>query len=159
MHPTVRSLAKVAEGLGQSTTYIERLSARWKWVDRVGAWDAERDRERQLRMISHVEKTERQCLEIADTALERISAALKDIDPTELTPSHIARLLEVVLRVQQQIVGEPTEIRQPGRLMNATEIRIAIKAGLFSDLVEPQPPNPQLDAWLNGDLDSPDSPA
>ena len=96
---------------------------------------------------------------IADAALTKISQRLDDLDPKDIRVADIPRLLEAVLRVQQHIVGEPTETRQPGQLMSATEIRLALKAGLFSDPVEPEPSNPRLAAWIDGTLDDPNSPA
>jgi AraC-like DNA-binding protein len=43
-NPLHRSLTKVAQQLGCSETYVQRLSTRHQWVARVEAFDAEQDR-------------------------------------------------------------------------------------------------------------------
>ena len=153
-HPTVRSLAKVGQQLGCSTTYIERLSAQWKWVDRASAWDEERDRRRQVRLLNHAEELERRHLEIASAALLKIGQRLADLAPADIKVEHIPRLLEAVLRVQEVVLGEPRKRPDDGHVINATELRKQLKAGglLSTHEHEPQQPVSQrLAAWARGD--------
>ena len=158
-HPTVRSLARVAEQLCQSTTYIERLSQQGEWVERVRRWDVARDRERQTRLLSRLEELEERHLQIADTTLKKISQRLENLDPKDIQVQHIPKLLSAIIEIQQMLFPPPAETRQPGQLMTATQIRLAIRAGLFSDPVAPPPSNPRLAAWIDGTLDDPNSAA
>ncbi len=74
-HPATRSLAEVARELGCSDTYTQRLSSRLKWVRRAGKWDEERDRQRRIRLLNHLEEIENRHLLIADTALLCVSGS------------------------------------------------------------------------------------
>src|SRR5687767_10277369 len=51
MHPLDRSLAGVGQKLGRSTSYLERLSSKFHWVQRVAAFDREQDRVGQAKRI------------------------------------------------------------------------------------------------------------
>jgi hypothetical protein len=52
--PLKRSLAEVGRLLGgKSRQNFDRMSARWQWVERVRAWDAEQDR---VRRETHLEE-------------------------------------------------------------------------------------------------------
>ncbi len=123
MHPTVRSLAKVGEQLGQSSTYIERLSAQWKWVDRTESWDEERDRQRRVRLLNQQEEMEKQHLEIASTALSKISRRLQDLEPADIGPQHLPKLWEMAARAQQMVFGESSEALPAEQPIRADELR------------------------------------
>ena len=115
-NPSVRSLAKVARELGYSKSYAERLSRQHHWVQRAAEWDEERDRQRQTRLLDHLEAIEKHHLEIADLALKTISKRLENLDPEDLPIAQIPRLLEAVVRVQELLVPVPAELSQRVKL-------------------------------------------
>ena len=154
MHPTVRSLAKVAERLGCSSTHVENLSRQHRWVERATAWADEKDRQRRVRLLAHCEAAEQSYIEISTAALEKIRSALDNLGPGDLKPREIPRLLEAVVRVQEMLFPAPTEMRQSGQVMTATEIRLLLREEKSLSTREhgPQPSvSPRLAAWVRGD--------
>ena len=147
--PTVRSLAKVAEELGVSSTYVERLSRQHRWVERATAFDDEQDVQRRGRLLAHREEAEKHYLRVSSTALEKISQRLEDLDPADIRVSDVPRLLSAILEIQQMLLPPPTETRQPG-LMTATQIRLQLRAeDLLSTRQRDFPPSvsPRVEAW------------
>ena len=63
-------------------------------------------------------------------------------------------------KMHQRLFPAPIQTPQIGRLMNTGEIRLYLKqAALLSNPVEPQLSTPQLNAWIDGTLDDPNSPS
>lgn len=81
--PATRSHAKVAQRLGISTQYINRLSRQWNWVDRVTAWDRKIEEEeaieRQIVRREHVRKLEERAIQYRDDAAELYPEILRKI--------------------------------------------------------------------------------
>ena len=115
--PTIRSLGRVAEELGCSSTYVERLSRLHSWVQRATDWDEERDRLRQARLLAHLEDIEKRHLQIADTALTKISQRLEDLDPKDIQVQHIPKLLEAIVRVQEIVFPETPQTPRVGGII------------------------------------------
>ena len=162
LHPLERSLAEVGRSSGVSVSFLERLSSRHRWVNRAAEWDLEQDKRRQVRLLSRMEAMEKRHLQIAETALTKISQRLEDLDPADVQVQHIPRLLEAVIRIQELLFPPPTETPQPGRLLGATEIRRELKR--MGMLTAPAAPpaatiRPDLQAWIDGTLDDPNAPA
>jgi hypothetical protein len=80
MHPLDRSLAEVGQKLGISTSYAERLSARFAWVDRVAAFDAEQDRLAQTTRVRRIQEMNDRHAEISTAALGKVAAGLQALD-------------------------------------------------------------------------------
>ena len=157
MHPTVRSLAKVAEGLGCSSTHVENLSRQHRWVERATAWDDEQDRQRRVRLLAHREAAEQHYIEISTTALEKIRSALDNLGPGDLKPHQIPRLLEAINEVHQRLFPKPIEMRQPGQVMTATEIRLRLRGERLLSTREHEPQqsgSPRIQSWIDGNLDT-----
>lgn len=101
-----RSLAKVAQELGKSTTLVERWSARDSWVVRVEAWDVEQDRVWRATQIASRRETGRRQLRIANAIQGRLVDALARLDIDTLTARDIAHWLDVSVKVQRQALGQ-----------------------------------------------------
>ena len=134
MHPTIRSLAKVGEQLGQSSTYVERLSSRWRWVERARAWDDERDRERRVRLLNQQEEMEKQHLEIASTALSKINRRLQDLEPADIGPQHLPKLWEMAAHAQRMVFGESSEVLPAEQIIRADELRSVLEEARLIDV-------------------------
>lgn len=129
LHPRERSLAEVGRELGVSTTYVERLSAAFRWVQRVVAWDRaedERNRERVLRERRHMDARH---AAVAAELISKLAEATSHIDPAGLKPVEIARLLEVAVRAERLALGaDDRDDDGPPTMLRAHEIRAALRA-------------------------------
>ncbi|MBL7989814.1 MAG: hypothetical protein JNN25_00115, partial [Candidatus Kapabacteria bacterium] len=65
-----RSIPKVAQKLSKSVPLLKRWSAKFKWVDRVRAWDEQKDSLTTEKMLDRLQKE-------ADTKAEENIAMLK----------------------------------------------------------------------------------
>jgi len=134
MHPLDRSLAEVGRKLGVSKTYVERLSAKFQWVDRASAFDRAQDEVDQAWRARRVREMNDSHAEIAATALRKVAARLETIDASSLRAADIARLLEIASRVERMARGVlPGEaaIHETYGVFRADEIRSKLKAEGF----------------------------
>lgn len=104
-----RSCARVSEELGKSTTLITRWSARWQWVARTDAWDAEQDqiaREQAAKAIHDMHKRHAQ---IAAAMTGKIIERLNSLQADDLTPTQAAQWLDIAAKVERVARGEAAD--------------------------------------------------
>jgi len=101
-----RSLAKVAQALGKTTSLMERWSAEDSWVHRVTAWDEEQDRIWRGQQVSYRREVGRRQLRIANAMQGQLVNRLAELDVSTLGPADLARWLEVTSKVQRQALGQ-----------------------------------------------------
>ena len=107
-----RSLQKTAESLTKSNGEpysvgtLKDWSRKWSWQARVDAWDDEQDREIQRELVKG----------IAQLALRRIPV-------DEMTPTDVARLVDVAAKLERISRGEVTE-RTEGTQTIAGEVSL-----------------------------------
>lgn len=115
--PLERSVKKVAQKVARSVRMMWDLSSKWDWLRRAEAYDLHMQR---LKLAAQekarLEMAERQAKE--GTTLQNIAmGGLKNLldekgqvrKDVEMTPSVIARLLEVGVKIERLARGEPTE--------------------------------------------------
>lgn len=104
-----RSLVKVGQKLGKSSTLIERWSVQWSWVERARLYDEEKERQYLLQQEEErkkmAERHAKQSMMFQNKVLER----LRTIDPNRLTPADLIKWFEVAVKVERQARGESTE--------------------------------------------------
>jgi hypothetical protein len=126
--PLKRSLAKVAQELGFSDAYVERLSANNGWSSRVDAFDADRDRKSQALHWREIEDMRERQAGVAAIALEKARDALSSLDTGAMRAGDIARLLEVAGRLERSARGVADGYPdEPRTVLNADEIRRALR--------------------------------
>jgi len=112
MPPGERSLREVARRLGKSETLISRWSSRYRWVERVQAWDDEVDRkarEAHLRTVKEMrERHARYAVALQMKALDR----LKQMDPDELEPLEVLKFIVEAAKLERLARGEPDTIQE-----------------------------------------------
>lgn len=122
-----RSLPQVAERLGKSEGLMERWSRENDWVKRASAWDAEQDRLARQAQVKEIINMRKRHAQIAQKALDKISAALDNIDPESISNSDIARLMSEASkleRISRGDVGDVIEERDGGEAINPVQIYI-----------------------------------
>jgi hypothetical protein len=110
-----RSLVKVGQKLGKSTSLLERWSARWRWVERAEAFDAFLDRQRCERAAQAVrEMAERHAAE-ACLAQQRLVERLNrvtDADLDKMTWHQVGSLLKIATQIERDARGTPDVVTQ-----------------------------------------------
>lgn len=109
-----RSLAKVAQQLGKSTTLIERWSARDSWVLRAESWDVEQDRIWRAQQIASRREIGRRHLRIANAMQQRLVDGLAKLDVSKMSPRDISTWLEVSSKVQRAAIGLGDRVEHTG---------------------------------------------
>jgi len=96
-----RSLDKVAQKLGKSSTLMARWSLQWRWVEAAQAWDDARAGEASIRAAeayhSSLEdyrerygKSGRGLQALASAYMSKLAQRIKDLDSSEITPGRLA---------------------------------------------------------------------
>jgi hypothetical protein len=108
-----RSLVKVARELGKSAELMGRWSGKWDWVERVGAWVDEQDRESREAQSKAVLKMNERHAKIAAVLTGKVIEKLAGTSNEEIgkmSMVSVSRLLEVGVKVERQARGEAGEV-------------------------------------------------
>lgn len=126
---TNRTLEKVGQHLGKSATLMERWSSKNQWVNRVTAWDDERERiERetaQKQQLEDIKKMRKRHAAIATQMIVKASMALQQIPPEEVKAADISRMVDVASkleRISRGDVGDVVEERDGGKAIDPVQI-------------------------------------
>jgi len=135
-----RSLEKTREILGKSagyTRWMQTWSSKYDWVTRAQAYDDYIERKKR-------EKNEKEILEMADRHVklakafqQRLAQALQQIDPAQLSPSDMAKWLDVATKLERMSRGEPTEIGKQevqGQVTQRHEYDITHRVEQYADV-------------------------
>lgn len=102
-----RSYTEVARGLHKSRTMIARFGARWRWQDRIEAWEKYQDAQR----VEQLSKDKAEVFEMHGALAKAMAAILgqflSHLDATELTPATAPKWLREIVTTQRQLYGEP----------------------------------------------------
>jgi hypothetical protein len=104
-----RSLKKVANVIGRSRSWTERMASSNEWTLRARAYDREVDR---IRLAANAEAQVEMILRHARLGQEVVALAhdaLRRIDPESLKPGDVVRLLELGVKTERLSRGAPTE--------------------------------------------------
>src|SRR5262249_27838418 len=107
-----RSLAKVGQKLGKSTTLMERWSARWRWTARAAAWDEELDRQARAAQVAAVKEMAERHVKLAKSLQFRAIERLNTLDPNELSPSEVLRYIVEAVKLERLAMGEPETVQE-----------------------------------------------
>lgn len=106
-----RSVAKVGQAVGKSTTLMARWSGQWAWVARVAAWDADTAvKVADAQQEEIVEMASRHA-RIAAALLGKVVARLVKLDPATLTPAELTRMFDVAMKAERTSRGASRETR------------------------------------------------
>lgn len=112
-----RSLRRVVRDIDKSLTTIGIWSSEHNWVERCKAWDAEQDRIAREAQLDEIRKMRERHAQLAMDMLEKVVAGLDHINPYEMSPNEMARIVDVASkleRISRGDVGEVVEERDGG---------------------------------------------
>jgi hypothetical protein len=101
-----RTVRRVAQELSKSVTLISRWSSKWRWVERVIAWDNRVDAEAREAVLAEVRAMHTRHAAAGRLALEKVMEALEQMEPATMTPRDIARVGDVFVRMERFARGE-----------------------------------------------------
>ena len=122
-----RTLQKVAVQLGKSTTLMSRWSSKYDWKKRVGAWEAELDKQARQAQVDEIRKMRKRHADMATAMLAKAAKALKQIPEKEVKASDVSRMVEVASkleRISRGDVGDVVEERDGGESIPVVQFYI-----------------------------------
>jgi hypothetical protein len=103
--PGDRSLRGVAEQVDKSLTLVGRWSAQWRWVERVGLWDAHQDRLRRVARARRQIAADERTLEAAEAIQDLVLRRLQALEPGDISPTVALRMWDAARRHQREVLG------------------------------------------------------
>ena len=125
-----RSLQKTAQTLTKSdgTPYslgtLKEWSRKWRWQERVAAWDEEMDRQAREELAKGITGMRKNHVGIAQAMLTKALKALQRIPEDELTAQDVARMVDIASKLERISRGEATE-RTEGKQTVAGEVSLS----------------------------------
>jgi hypothetical protein len=127
-----RSLAKVADRLGKSLELMKRWSSRHEWVDRAASFDANEEFEMLTQERAERIAMRRNDAEIARMVMLKAVERLREIRPSDLSPTQLIQFIVEGAKLQRLALGESTE--------NVShKVRAAVKDSSLMRAVEDDP--------------------
>lgn len=108
MPPAERSCKALAALTGKSVKQMYAWSTLNSWAQRIEVFDYDMG-QIDLQVIENArKKMAKKHAEVAEKALDKVSAAIDNIQPTDLSPMEAINWLKVASLVERQARGEPT---------------------------------------------------
>ncbi|MGW0612008.1 hypothetical protein [Streptomyces sp. NPDC002788] len=103
-----RTLQEASERLALHASHVRAVAAAFRWRDRAAAWDQHRDQLDAALWLEERRAAAREDARILSGLTEAIAEAIEHLDPTAITPSVLARLVDVVMRQRRALFGDVT---------------------------------------------------
>ena len=110
MPPGKRSTNEVAKSLGKAPRLIHKWSSEDKWQDRCEAYDRYLDAEATARRIEGIAEMNKRHIDVAEKILEKAANGLDYIDPEDIRPSDVAKLVDTAAKLERLARGDATEV-------------------------------------------------
>jgi len=170
-----RSLRKVAETLGKTLSVIAHWSQRWRWQERVIAWDnhlnsvyqAEREKGQKEMAENHIK--------LSKGIQAKVAQRLRTLRPEDMSAGDLARLLDVAVKIapdfSERVRSGRTaavQVLADGSMSNLAGVRVAytlqvlekLSQDFLRELVPQRVDYGRIDArtrtWFNPNLESRD---
>lgn len=121
-----RAQRKVPEAIGRPDSYISviyRWSIKYKWSERVRAFDDYQDKVARNAALEEIENMRKrhiqQAVGLQTKALER----LRDMQATELTAANVLSFIQEAVKIERMARGEPDQIMEERRRLTEDEAR------------------------------------
>lgn len=122
-----RSINKTAQALDKNRTTIGEWSAKYEWVKRVAAWDAEQDRIARQKNTEEIKKMRKRHTDLASAMLVKAARALQRIPDDEIKAADVSRMVETASkleRISRGDAGEVVEERDGGQAPSIVQFYI-----------------------------------
>jgi hypothetical protein len=101
-----RSYRRVAQELGKSGALIARWCSAHNWTDRAAAWDAEQERQWLAAQQQARRDAAERHIRAGQLAQTKATKALLDLNPEDLSPGELVRVLEAGVRIERDAYAD-----------------------------------------------------
>lgn len=112
LNPLQRKLTKVAQDANISERQARVLAAKWDWRDRVAQWDDECHRIEDVERLESIRQMHKLHRSAGRLAISKAMQALQLLEPNEITPGTVARLLELGTKLERMTLLTSVEEMQ-----------------------------------------------
>lgn len=122
-----RSIRQVGKILSKSDTLIARWSGKNNWVERVAAWDNEKDRIARQEQIKEIRKMRERHAKGSVAMFAKALEGLKNLKPEELTAQDVVRMFSESVKAERISRGDTSEVieqRDGGEAIPSVQIYI-----------------------------------
>jgi len=105
-----RSLATVCKTLGKAMSSVAKWSKEDNWQARIEAYDRYLDAQATARRIEGIADMNKRHIDVAEKILEKAADGLKYIDPEDIRPSDVAKLVDTAAKLERLARGDATEV-------------------------------------------------
>ena len=121
-----RSLRQVGKILNKSVTLIGRWSGNNNWVERVAAWDNEKDRIARQEQIKEIRKMRERHAKGSVAMFAKALEGLKNLKPEELTAQDVVRMFSESVKAERISRGDTSEVveERQGEAVDAVQIYV-----------------------------------
>lgn len=105
-----RSQAKVSKELGKNSRTIADWSAKYEWVKRAAAWDAEQDRIARQQNTEEIKKMRKRHTDLASAMLVKAARALQRIPEDEIKAADVSRMVETASKLERISRGDAGDV-------------------------------------------------
>ncbi|MEW2568338.1 hypothetical protein [Streptomyces sp. NPDC047070] len=102
-----RTLRKAAEGLQLHAVTVRKAAAKYRWRERVEAWDRHLDRLYEAGWVEERRKAAESDAKVLGAVLGKLAQRLGTLRAEDLTVSEFRSLLDVALRHRRALFGDP----------------------------------------------------
>lgn len=102
-----RTKREVAETLTRNAGYVRQVAAAYLWTPRAEAYDRWREQRDEHLWLEERRKAHQDDATILDAAVRKLGQRLVALQPADLTPSDMVRLLDVTMRHRRALFGDP----------------------------------------------------
>lgn len=101
-----RALRSTSRATGVPLSTVNHWSAKWHWVTRTAAWDADLADKAHAAEADELVEMRRQHIKMAKAFQTNVVRRLQTIDPETLSPVHLAAWFKLSVDVERQARGE-----------------------------------------------------
>jgi hypothetical protein len=129
-----RSLNNTAAALTKGDSIIKQWSMKWRWVERVNAYDRYLDQSYRDAQAKKRKQMADRHVKLSEAIQTKVATKLLNLSPSDMTAGDTARLLDVAVKIERLAMGAPTE-----HLKTEIEGQVSVKheydvaARIFSD--------------------------
>lgn len=105
-----RTFRKAAETLALHPAYVRTVAAAYRWAERAEAWDRDRDELDEKTWLEARRLAAERDSQLLNAAVAKVAQRLATLQPAELEPSDLVRMLDVVMRHRRALFGDPAAI-------------------------------------------------
>jgi len=124
-----RSLRKVAENLTKNERYVRDIAAAYRWRERVEAYDRHLDQLYEATWVEERRKAAEADARILGAGIGKLAQRLPSMNPAELSPGDMIRLMDVTIRHRRALFGDPASTVDPEAA--AQQARITEEQGML----------------------------